>query len=114
MSPAVLLLLWSAATCRRFESADMSAHSTLVLLKTPGSAKHFNDELAARAKSLALRPRSLHCFDRYLPETLTSEFARKAGFLSGILVRIREGIWLELAGLGSVDEPLSLRCCVPD
>jgi hypothetical protein len=92
----------------------MSAHSTLVLLKTPRSAKHFSDELAARAKSLALRPPPLHCYDKYLPETPTSEFARKAGFLSGILVRMREGIWLELAGLGDSRESLSLRCSLAE
>ena len=58
----------------------MFAHSTLVLPKTTRSARHPSHELAARANSLALRARPLHCHDRYLSDSRIS--SRLAGWIS--------------------------------
>jgi len=46
--------LWSAATCRRFESADMSAHSKMGVAIGAPFRQSIRDELAARASPLAV------------------------------------------------------------
>ena len=49
---------------------------------------------------------------QHLSEIAAFEFTAAAGFLSGLLVQMRERIRLELARLGSVGQSLPLRCGV--
>ena len=67
-------------------------------------------KLAAWAGALAVPTWPVYCHGRYISEIAAFEFTVAAGFLSEVLVRMCERIWLGLARLGSVGQSLPLRC----
>src|SRR5437867_1725865 len=96
----------------RLKSADMSAHSKFCIATTSLQAITAAMNWPHGPAHWLFEPGLYICHRQHQSEIAAFEFTDAAGFLSGLLARMRERIRLELARLGSVGQSLPLRCGV--